>query len=310
MFLAASDFKLLLNTNLNVGTVEYISNFDFNYRKLTSKETRKIIIDTRFLISETFSKSEPKRKFNWCQLWNSLQDDFIKSDGNLKKLTPPWFKKIKPILRYQNHYISPNDSDFELYFINVLQKVYAENFLLDFDHIYEFGSGSGFQILSIAKHLPRKHFYGVDWSDAIINIMAFVDKTKGGDVDLKDSTFWGGQFDFFNPDLTFILNDNAAVITFCALEQMGSDFKELLKYFLMQKNVTFIHLEPSEEFYNGKTDFMKIASEYSIHRNYLNGYYSELKKLDNEGVISLAPVLKLLGSRFHDGWNLFSWKKI
>ena len=118
---------------------------------------------------------------------------------------------------------------------------------------------------------------------------------------LSSHEFFSRKFDFFRPDYSYSLEPKSVVLTFGGLEQIGSKFEPIMKYFLSQSNVRFIHLEPFVETYARNDVFSELGYQYALKRNYLNGFLRQLKELKKRGEIELELEVCLLGSAFHDG---------
>jgi hypothetical protein len=107
----------------------------------------------------------------------------------------------------------------------------------------------------------------------------------------------------FNPtDLD--IPKGSAVLTWGALEQLGTNFQPFLN-FLLSKDVFVINVEPIIELFNPKNPMDNHSIEYMKKRNYLNGYLTALKK-------SKAKILRTqrlhFGNMNYEGWSFVIWR--
>jgi hypothetical protein len=203
----------------------------------------------------------------------------------------------------------PENPMFENKMRELVLIAFLEKYGIDSDTFYEFGCGSCHNILTLAQNSKDKLLFATDWVDSSVEILKCIE-AKAKLLDVEGHQFKGKKFDFFRPDFSFKLEPGSVALTFGSLEQVGTDYKKLLEYFLSQSDVTFVHIECFAELYHRKDLFSEMGYRYHYERNYLNGYFDALKTLEKDGKIKMTKEVRLIGGAYHDGWIVVHWKKI
>jgi len=298
-------FKVKLSEEI----ILYIKKLNLKYKYLSSSEKEKYILDLLNYISDkNIIPSGPKRKNVWESGWEQNYDEF-RNKINLNSLIPYYFRKKDQILRLDEKLIKVFDPLFEYKFMTIIHKVMAQYFLADVKNIYEFGAGSCHNTLGLAMNLKNKNFYVTDWVRPTIKICSLIEKNKER-LNVGTNTFKSYLFNYFDPDNNFNLAENSAIFTFASLEQLGDNYQKILKFFLNSNCKFIINMEPFTELHNTNNLVGSIGHAYSVKRNYLNGYYNSLKKLEKDEKIKIVRKIKLLGSKYHDSRNFIVWKKV
>tara|TARA_Y100000590_G_scaffold120397_1_gene137839 strand:- start:882 stop:1823 length:942 start_codon:yes stop_codon:yes gene_type:complete len=297
----------LFSLNLSEDITELIDSLELGYKYLDLADRDDHILKCIQHISEEFIPSGELRKPIWQKGWDENYTAFINGDLDTNDLLPHYYRRGKSIMRLQGKYIFPNDDYFEAKFLSIIQAILAENFLDKYQNIYELGAGPCHNVISFAKKLKNKNFYVTDWVDPTIKIIKHIEQNKKA-LGFNSHSFDGRIFNYFNIDKQFIIEEGSVVITWGSMEQIGTQYEELLKFFLSQPNVDFIHIEPTLELYSNNL-FDQLALQYSIKRNYLNGYFTELFKLESENKINITYKKRIIGSAYHDGWSIVCWGK-
>ena len=95
------------------------------------------------------------------------------------------------------------------------------------------------------------------------------------------------------------------------MEQLGDKFGPFLEFLLRQKVHRVVHLEPIAELYDPKALLDFLALVYHRHRNYLSGYLTQLRNLEDDGKISIEVLKRIyFGSRFHEAYTMLVWKPL
>jgi hypothetical protein len=122
---------------------------------------------------------------------------------------------------------------------------------------------------------------------------------------------YGANFDFFKPDESLKLEDGAAVLTFGALEQTGSDYKAYLEFILARRPALCVDVAGINDFYDRDSLMDYIALSYHDRRNYLNGYYAYLKGLEAKGRLKILRHCKHdFGNLYDDPYSFVVWKPL
>ena len=183
----------------------------------------------------------------------------------------------------------------------MLRTYLFKKYFAEAPEIYEFGCGTGLNLVALAGMFPDKKLYGLDWSEtsnAIINKIAETHKFKMS----------GAFFDMFSPDHTLNVAENSAVFTIGAMEQLGTNFEPFLQFLLDKKFRICINIETPYELYDPGRLFDYVAAKYLEKRGYLRGYLARLKQLESQGRIDVIKMQRSFGSLYHDGYSFVIWR--
>ena len=193
---------------------------------------------------------------------------------------------------------------FELVFIEVLRDWLFRRFLSDIGHLYEFGSGSAFNVAAYAGLFPNVPITALDWAPAAIRIAELLREKRG-------MKMTGRKFDFFAPDRDLVLEAQSGVLTMCALEQIGDRFGPFLAYLLANRPKRVVHVEPTLELYDPALPHDKLAIDFHTQRKYLEGLLPALRQLESDGRIRIVFQRRLrFGSRFHECFTATVWEPV
>jgi hypothetical protein len=239
----------------------------------------------------------------WRDAWQKQLDRLEKADYAVEALNPD-FIAGSAILRWQGAYIQGLADQFELKFIEILRDWVFRRFLADVTHLYEFGSGSAFNVAAYAKLFPSVPITALDWAPAAVRIADVLHEQLG--MNIK-----GRRFDFYAPDRSLKLEPTSGVLTMCALEQVGDRFQPLLDYFLVNRPKRVVHVEPILELYDPQSSHDRLAIQYHTQRKYLKGLLPKLRSLEADGKIRIVFTRRLqFGSRFHECFTAIVWEPV
>ena len=218
-------------------------------------------------------------------------------------MIPKYFAKYK-IVRFDNDMYKVDNEKTELNMLRVLQHYVYEKYCKNdkFDNIYEFGCGTGHNLLAINKILNEGNFYGFDWSSSpkeiFVNIRKNINKNFNFDV-----------FDFTEPNNNINIKQNSVVFTFAALEHIGDKHNKFINFFIDNKPKLCIHLEPITELLDNKDILQDLSIRYINKRNYLSNFYTKLKCLSESGDIEILDAKRTtFGSYLIEGYSLIVWR--
>lgn len=256
-------------------------------RQLTKQEENEVIIkiiDT--LLDPWIVRAGEHRKNQWEKGWSQ----------NLKEgsVEPRYFGKYR-VNRLNGKFVMALSKNYERDMLYSIIDSVAKKYLSNSKDIYEFGCGTGHNLLRIKKTNKKANLCGLDWA-------------KSSQKILKKLGIQGYNFDFFHPsDLK--LADNSAVVTVAALEQVGTRYKKFVKYLLKNKPSIVIHIEPIEELLDPNNLLDNLSIKYFHKRHYLNGYLTYLRKLEKCGKIKALEARKTgIGSLFIEGYSIVVFK--
>ncbi len=283
------------------GLKEDFKKADLNYRFLNKVENEKLIKDIKVTIdSGKLSKSGPEKLEIWEKGWGENLSNFIDSK-DLNSLKPK-FVRDGLVKRFQGKFIVPRNPEFESIFFSLLRRAIFEKYFSSCSSIYEFGAGTGHNLIAFQKLDSSKKLIGTDWSEKAVNLMSELNKIDQINIE----TF---VFDMFKPRLNMKLNKSSGVLTVGALEQLGSNFWPFLFFLTRQKNVKyFVHFETFNELYDLDTIEDSLAIAYCKKRNYINGFISALDFLESYGIVTIMQKTRTFGSQFHEGYSFIVWK--
>lgn len=278
-----------------------LSTEDFRFVIIDKEEEEKILLEVMKTIDSPLSISGKDRKNDWENGWTENLQAFIKSNYDLSSLTPKYMHKFN-VRRLFSKYIKPLDRNFEVNFYTAYRHFLFKKYLSNYEHLYEFGCGTGYNLVIMAQIFPDKDITGLDWATSSAHLVNEI--ASKHNYRLK-----GRCFDFFNPDYSLRVADNSAFITLNSLEQLGNDYNKFIEFILNKRPEICINSEPILELYDQNNLLDYLASKYHNKRNYLKNYLSALKKYEHEGVIEILKVQRVhSGNIFHDAYSYVVWK--
>jgi SAM-dependent methyltransferase len=281
---------------------DLIAECDFKYTVLDRPRRDSVILDVlRKIETDQQVIGAPKRKETWERGWAENLKDFVEAGCDLDALIPKFIRPGRPI-RLNRDYIVPNDPMFELNYYRVFRRWLFMKYLGDFDFIYEFGCGTGFNLVELAKLYPEKKLYGLDFVPSSVDLV-----NKFADVYKWNIT--GHLFDMIRPDHDFKIANNGAVFTVGAVEQLAGKFEPFLEFLLKQTPRLCIHVEPTVELYDQSNLVDYLATKFHRKRGYTEGYLPRLKQLERDGKIEILKVRRpFFGGLYMEGYSLIIWK--
>tara|TARA_X000001388_G_C2220451_1_gene118999 strand:+ start:49 stop:984 length:936 start_codon:yes stop_codon:yes gene_type:complete len=296
------DYEVAFGEEISQFLSEVIQKCPVEYSEVESAEKEKIIINILDHMKNDFiSRAGPKRIKDWDTGWGENLN-LVSEYSDINSLIPKYFGKYN-VIRFCSRFIKVVNKEAEYNTVKILQTWLFEKFLKEVDCVYEFGCGTGHNLFRVRDINKKAEIYGLDWSISTGEIFKKINNCFGEDFRYK-------QFDFFNIDRSFELKENSGVYTFAALEQSGEKFKNFIDYLVLNKPKICFHVEPISELLdpeNNLNDYLSI--EYFKKRNYLEGFYKYLKKLENEGTIEIVLEKRsTIGSLYINGYSIVAWR--
>jgi hypothetical protein len=295
---------ILATTRLDPTTNHLIENHDFQYRIATPVEREHCFLRYVQMLTQAKQPSGPEYKPMWDKGWRENLD-LYKISRNLNDLLPK-FVKVNEFIRFNGNYIIPRAPAFETNFVSVLRSHFVQKYFSGVDEIYEFGCGTGLNLVHVSSLLPGKKLWALDWSPSAIQIIS--ELSSHLNIDLK-----GREFDMFEPDygVTEAMRDKTVgVFTIGAMEQLGVNYKKFLNFMLDSNASIVVHLETTYEDYDPGSLFDFLPIKYIEKRNWLRGYFRDLRLLEDIGKLKIVECRKTFGSFFHDGYTVTAWRKL
>lgn len=281
---------------------EFIAKKDFRYQRLTEEERNEVIMSVlKKIESDQQNISSPERQAIWEKGWNKNLREFIKSGRDLNKLVPKFFRPNQ-VIRFKQNYIMPSSHNFELDYFSVFRLWFFMKYLKDFDSIYEFGCGTGFNLAVLAQLYPKKQLHGLDF---VPSSVALVDK-------LGEAYGWnikGHHFNMFSPDESIKMGNNDVVFTIAAIEQLASNFEPFLQFILKRSCGLCLHVEPLIELYDENNLIDYLAVKFHNKRGYTKNFLTRLKELEAQNRVKILKIKRLFfGSLYHEAYSYIIWK--
>ena len=274
---------------------------DLSYSEISKSANNEAILRVLNALNSDLIQVGAHRSGDWEKGWQENFENY-KQSKNLSDVIPKYFNKI-PLIRWKQEWIQPNSPTMEYDMLGLIVNFITDSYLGDFSNVYEFGCGTGHNLLRIRNRMPDVNLIGLDWatsSQALIRQVA---------VDTSDPKFTGENFDYFKPNRDLKLRDNSAVITVASLEQTGSKFNEFIDYLVEQKPSLVIHIEPMWEPLDETNLLDYLSIKYFEKRNYLNGLQKYIEHLENQGKAEIVKKDRTyVGSFYIDGYSLLVWK--
>ena len=281
---------------------ELIAKTDFRYKILIGEERDKVILDALERIeSDRQVIGAPERQDVWQKGWEENLQDFIKSGYDLNKLVP---KFIRPnqAMRLNRNYIVPSNPNFELDYFSVFRLWLFRKYLKDFESIYEFGCGTGFNLAILAQLYPEKKLHGLDFVPSSVELVNKLGEAYGWKMT-------GHLFDMLSPDDNFEMEDNSAIFTIGTVEQLASNFGAFLQFLLKRPPELCLHVEPTIELYDENNLIDYLAMKFHRKRGYTEGYLTRLRELEAQNKIEILEVKRpFFGSLYMEGYSYMVWR--
>lgn len=276
----------------------------FKYRTTSQEEYDAIVLSVlKRIDSSDHTLAGTQGKLKWKNGWEENLRDFVSSNYNLKSLMPKYIKPFRPI-RLDGRYVIPLDGDFALNYQTAFFSWIFSKYLRDVDSVYEFGCGTGFNLILLAQMFPGKKMCGLDWIPASKKILDLLAKKVGFPVK-------GRTFNMLKPDHSFQITKNSAIVNISSLEQLGKSFKPFVNFVIKNSPTVVIDVNQINELYDPDTLSDYLALKFEHRRNYLDGYLTYLRQLESRGKIKILKVHRShLGDLHHDGFSHIVWKPL
>jgi hypothetical protein len=166
-------------------TKKIIDSHDFSLVEITGNDRDDLIIR----ILEKIKKDKQKiasleRTSAWEKGWAENLDLYLNSNGSPNALVPKFIRSGEPI-RWFSKYYKTKDSNFELNYISVLRSYILEVYFSKVQSIYEFGAGTGFNLLHFGKLRPELKLFGTDFVSSSVRLMHEVGRKESINLNSK-----------------------------------------------------------------------------------------------------------------------------
>lgn len=299
----ASDFERAWDCTLSPWMRERIAQHDLRYTEIDQAERDQLILRVLDFLNDDVVQSGRHRADDWERGWAQNLTELQESSA-VEAIIPKYFGKI-PIVRWCQRWIAPVDRGLEYSMLSVLLDWVADTYLQGYSSIYEFGCGTGHNLVRLRERFPEAELTGLDWATSSQGVIqAYAAKTG-------DSRLHAANFDYFNPDAGFDLADSSAVFTMASLEQIGTNYGAFVDYLLDKQPALVINVEPIGELLDQTQLLDYLSVRYFEKRKYLQGYLDHLRALQEQGRIEILEERRsFVGSFFIDGYSLVIWRPV
>lgn len=300
--LGVADFEYALGESLTDYVADRIRKYSFQYCDFSSAEKEALLIKIiDALLDPALPRSGEHRLEQWERGWGENLESFVKNPASVDLLTPRYFAKYGAI-RWCGDFINPISTEFEGHSLAVLLDWLFDKYLRGASDIYEFGCGTGHNLLRVRGVNSSANLWGLDWAQSSQKI---IEKLASYN---NDSRLRAARFDYFNPDSTFKLARESVVYTVASLEQVGNRWESFVDYLRKNKPSICIHIEPIEELLDEQKLMDNLAIRYFRKRNYLDGFLTGLRRIEAEGGLKIHRAQRTnIGSLFIEGYSVVVW---
>lgn len=281
---------------------ELIGKTDFGYRKLKDDERDKVILEVlKKIESDTQIIGAEERQGVWERGWAENLDGFVKSKYDLTHLVPRFIRPNQPV-RLGGDYVMPRNPNFELDYFSVYRLWLFRKYLSQVGSIYEFGCGTGFNLVVLARLYPEKDLHGLDFVASSRDLVNKIAEIYGWRIK-------GHLFDMISPDGSLKLAPDSAIFTFGVIEQLAGKFEPFLQYILRNSPALCLNVEPTIELYDETRLVDFLAARFHRKRGYTQGYLTRLRELEAQNRIEILKVKRpFFGSLFMEGYSYVVWR--
>lgn len=279
-----------------------INSIDFSYSIIGGDERCELILNILKRIDEDIQiVGDSKRNIVWNNGWKENLNEFIDSNYDLNKLIPKFIRSGRPV-RYNKEYIRTANPNFELDYYRVFRQWLFKKYLYQYNNIYEFGCGTGFNLVALSQLYPEKRLYGLDFVHSSIDLVDKITEHYGYNME-------GYLFDMISPNTKFVLKENSAIFTIGSIEQLAGKFENFIDYILRQPVSLCVHVEPTIELYDKNNLVDYLAIKFQGKRGYTKGLLPYLQKLESNKIIDILKVKRLyFGNVMMEGYNYIIWR--
>ncbi|MFZ1992058.1 MAG: hypothetical protein WAW96_20065 [Alphaproteobacteria bacterium] len=299
--LTPADFEIAFGERVSPYVAGRIGSYDFHYRHLSQSERDGWLRTAiQALLGGALDRAGEARlskwEFGWGENLAAISDRF-----DLEAITPRYFGKFD-VVRWRQDYIAPLNPQFERNSLAIIQDWLFDKYARNASAVYEFGCGTGHNLLRVRDVNPSATLYGLDWTEASQGIIANLNRLGlGGELH-------GLRFNFFEPDPSLEIKRRAVIYTSAALEQTGDRYQPFIEWLISQRPALCLHIEPIAELLDETNLLDYLSVRYFEKRNYLKGFLTHLRKLESDGQIDIHLARRTyIGSLFIDGYSVVAW---
>lgn len=302
MKLSSNYFENLWRIKLSDFARELIDSLELECSPIDHYHEKELIDEMNHELTEgKFVRAGIERLSIWESGWRENYNEYLETRNRIS-LLPKYFGK-SPINRLNQRLVIGLGENFEVRMLRAVQSWIFTSYFAEIETVYEYGCGTGHNLLYLHDLFPNIELVGLDWSTSSQDLIRKISDTE------KITNLRGFGFDFFNPDYSLRLVDNAAVLTVASLEQIGEAHERFIDYLIKQGPRVIVNIEPFSEFLNPQNDLDAQSINYMHKRNYVRGFIQRVKSLEAEGKVEiLCQKRSYVGSKYIEGYSILVWK--
>lgn len=302
--LNASDFEEAFGDKFGDKVQQRIAAYGFEYEEMSLSEHNEVIRNiVGILLAENVEFAGEHRRDKWEKGWGENLS-LLQATSRIEAIKPKYFEKYQ-VLRWKQKFIKPISKNFEANILAVIEEWLFEKYMQEARFIYEFGCGTGHNLVRLREFNADATLWGLDWVDSSQKLIREIAKQR------NDAKFFGHKFDYFAPDTNFTLEKDAVVFTVASLEQVGDRFKPFVQYLLQQKPKLCIHIEPIVELLDENDLLDYLSVEYFKKRKYLTGFLPYLQLLEKQNKVKIINAQRTYtGSMYIEGCSVIVWMPV
>ncbi len=303
--LSVPDFEKAFGEKLSAYVRQQIEQYSFRYTEIPDAEYQELIIKIVDTLLGTGLAQAGKHRLNeWEAGWQENLDSLKSSITATDAISPKYFDKHGAI-RWRGRFIRPVSPKFEGNSLAIILDWLFDKYFRNAPAIYEFGCGTGHNLLQARAVNSQATLWGMDWATSSQKILEQMRLTG------VDSNLYGHHFDYFTPDTAFKLVPGAMVCTVASLEQVGNQWQPFVDYLMANRPQLCVHVEPIAELLDPNVLVDNLSIKYFKKRNYLDGFLTHLRTLEQQSRIKIHRAQRThIGSLFIEGDSVIVWEPL
>lgn len=294
------NFEDILGFELGEKLKQTISEYNLEYRELTTLERDNYILHVINVLTSDITKAGDHRIMEWENGWGENLNKFSETK-NIDDLIPRYHGKNR-IVKWMGNVVMPITENFDYKIHICFVDAILQHYLKNVNNVFEFGCGPAYHLIRLKEFNKDLNLNGSDWTKASQDIIKEINK-------VLDTNINGFNLNFFKPDNSIDIPKSSGIYTVAALEQVGDKFKEFVNFLIEKKPDICIHMEPIDELLNDDNLIDSLSIRYFRKRNYLDKFLPYLEELEKNNKIEIIVKQKIYsGSYFIEGHSLIVWK--
>jgi hypothetical protein len=279
-----------------------LETLDFRYQPITGDKYLELMLSIlKKCDADTQKVGAAERTEVWRNGWQGALDESRQAGFSDETLVPKFIRPGQPLRLFQEYVTSPNPW-FEYHWVQFLRTWFISRYFANCDQIWEFGCGTGFNLLAAAQIFPQKRLQGSDFVSSAVELVNQMAEARGVNL----SAF---LFNMLEPDARVKIPAGTGVFTFGAIEQLAGRVDAMLQYLIQNRPQIVVHVEPASELYDPENLNDYLALRFQNKRGYTTGLLKKLQELHAAGTIELLKVQRTqIGSLYMEGYNIFVWR--